>query len=701
MKAKFLIIYILIPFFLSGQNIGIGTTSPHASAALDIQDSNKGLLIPRSDTSNIITPALGLLLYQIDDLGLYQYNGTKWMLIGQLDNIADADNDTRIEVEESSDEDIIRFYAAGTEVMRQNGTTLEMVNNGQSVFIGAEAGLQDDLTNNNNVFVGHRAGRDNVTGVNNIAVGEQALQGSSSGNNNVAIGKQAMSLNTGSNNVGIGLNALQKNSNGEKNTAIGGFAGFANQTGDRNTLLGYEAGRGIVQDVSGNVMLGHQAGKNEIEGDKLYISNTETSTPLIYGDFAEKRLTIHDELQIVKHLEVGAITGTQKESVELDGAIQIGNAVTDMPASNDAGTMRWNDNEQDFQGWDGSQWLSMTMPNGDVNSPIGIEIDTLPYEITEPGYYYLTKNLKLDIIGQHGIRASSIDDITIELNGFTIEGPGNTGQSNHSGIYLSQADRVTILNGTISNWQQAGVLGINSFTRSTCMYQVFTISNGIGVQLNGSNARLLNCQSLFNLSHGYDIQNNSNLESCHARQNGGSGFKGEDNNALNNCFSNINQIAGFDFENNNIINSCSAYANQTIGIDCDAGNSVADCILRFNRQIGIHVLDYNNLRSNVVTRNNLDALSASGGIIIRKGNKLLNNSIVDNNINGIIIESTSNILDGNDVIETTYVVSNPGKGYTFLSASNAWRNNTGDLNGGGNVSTIQPPADRSLNNWMY
>lgn len=44
---------------------------------------------------------------------------------------------------------------------------------------------------------------------------------------------------------------------------------------------------------SGNVFLGYNAGYNETGSDKLYIDNSNTSTPLIYGDFAANRVGIN------------------------------------------------------------------------------------------------------------------------------------------------------------------------------------------------------------------------------------------------------------------------------------------------------------------------------------------------------------------------------------------------------------------------
>ncbi|MFT3911309.1 MAG: hypothetical protein QM737_17945 [Ferruginibacter sp.] len=62
--------------------LGIGTTTPNSSAALDITDTAKGLLIPRMTMTQriaIISPAEGLLVYQVDDIkGFWLFDGTEW-----------------------------------------------------------------------------------------------------------------------------------------------------------------------------------------------------------------------------------------------------------------------------------------------------------------------------------------------------------------------------------------------------------------------------------------------------------------------------------------------------------------------------------------------------------------------------------------------------------------------------------------------
>lgn len=52
------------------------------------------------------------------------------------------------------------------------------------------------------------------------------------------------------------------------------------------------------KDDLSNVFVGNGAGLHEMRSNRLYISNTETDEPLIGGCFKEKRVEIHDVLNI-------------------------------------------------------------------------------------------------------------------------------------------------------------------------------------------------------------------------------------------------------------------------------------------------------------------------------------------------------------------------------------------------------------------
>ena len=117
----------------------------------------------------------------------------------------------------------------------------------------------------------------NVGGGNdNTATGQYSLASNQSGNDNTAIGAYSLFSNdSGGDNVAMGHSALTSNTTGAGNIGIGWQAGASNQTGSKNIFLGY------------------RAGYSETGSDKLYIDNSSTATPLIYGDFASDALTIN------------------------------------------------------------------------------------------------------------------------------------------------------------------------------------------------------------------------------------------------------------------------------------------------------------------------------------------------------------------------------------------------------------------------
>jgi len=82
MKHLTFLFFIFCSFYSFSQNVGIGTTTPNASAALEIQDTSRGLLIPRMtmmQRSAIQNPAEGLMVYQTDSTkGYWYFDGLEW-----------------------------------------------------------------------------------------------------------------------------------------------------------------------------------------------------------------------------------------------------------------------------------------------------------------------------------------------------------------------------------------------------------------------------------------------------------------------------------------------------------------------------------------------------------------------------------------------------------------------------------------------
>jgi hypothetical protein len=151
----------------------------------------------------------------------------------------------------------------------------------RNTFIGSSSGYLN-TTGYLNSFVGHLAGYSNSIGRQNTFIGSYAGTANTSGNFNVFVGEvlTGVANTTGSGNVFVGNSTGKTNTTGNNNTYIGALAGNKNLTG------------------SNNVFLGVKAGMNSTESNKLIIANTETDTPLIYGDFNLKQLVFNGQIGI-------------------------------------------------------------------------------------------------------------------------------------------------------------------------------------------------------------------------------------------------------------------------------------------------------------------------------------------------------------------------------------------------------------------
>jgi hypothetical protein len=94
MKKTISLIFILTICFFSFAQVGIGTPTPNASAMLDIESTESGLLIPRmteAERDAIVSPEKSLIIYQTDVTeGFYYFDGTAWIALGGA-STADAD----------------------------------------------------------------------------------------------------------------------------------------------------------------------------------------------------------------------------------------------------------------------------------------------------------------------------------------------------------------------------------------------------------------------------------------------------------------------------------------------------------------------------------------------------------------------------------------------------------------------------------
>tara|TARA_B110000908_G_C10246905_1_gene449373 strand:+ start:1042 stop:2742 length:1701 start_codon:yes stop_codon:yes gene_type:complete len=219
---------------ISGGSIGIGVKTP--SRKLDIN----GEVRMRTLTNQTATTTYNRVLVADNNRNVESYPlsnvGGGWGLTGN--------SATSSQFIGTTNNQSLKFRVNNSEKLRINSDgTMYVYNTGQSVFLGESAGAADDLSNNQNVFVGYQVGRATTTDSLNVAIGYQSLINNTTGSNNIAIGRGAVTKNTtSSNNVGVGFSSLYNTrTGGSSNTGFGNQTLTSNTTGSNNTALGYKA----------------------------------------------------------------------------------------------------------------------------------------------------------------------------------------------------------------------------------------------------------------------------------------------------------------------------------------------------------------------------------------------------------------------------------------------------------------------------
>lgn len=257
MKTKILSILILFITQLSFSQVGIGTTNPSPSSALEIRSSNSGLLIPRvalsstTDTNTIANPATSLLVYNSSSTndvtpGFYYWEGSWKTLKGNASGSSTGWNLTG------------NTLTTGSEYIgtNSNHALLFKVNNNQfgkfspngGIIIGNAATASDDKSiaigtsakapSQNATAIGYNA--EAAQDATSLGFGAKAsyqavaigLNSNTTGNTAIAIG--ANSKATAQDGISIGTSSEAA----QESTAIGKST---KATGYRSTAFGNEA----------------------------------------------------------------------------------------------------------------------------------------------------------------------------------------------------------------------------------------------------------------------------------------------------------------------------------------------------------------------------------------------------------------------------------------------------------------------------
>jgi len=160
-----------------------------------------------------------------------------------------------------------------------------------------------------NTFIGGLSGGMMIWGVDNIIMGEKAAVETRYAERNVLIGSM----------IKYPANSQAQQDTIFDNVMIGSNVASTNYKGCRNVFIGAGSNGSYLSggfNGSGNVFIGYKSGYDEHGSNKLYIDNSGTSTPLIYGDFTD------GSEKLVFNGKVGIGTSSPGNKLDVIGCIR-------------------------------------------------------------------------------------------------------------------------------------------------------------------------------------------------------------------------------------------------------------------------------------------------------------------------------------------------------------------------------------------
>jgi len=237
-----------------------------------------------------------------------------------------------------------RFLVSGRGNNKSKGTEMNFMDMTKKNYLignNVAPGISPTATTGiKNSILGYEAGNQIVDGYQHTLIGYQAGYKSIGGNSNVSVGNNAgYSSEYGVGNVNIGFSAgYSNNNNPGSNVFIGQASGAGNATGYQDVYIGYQAGSlasagnknvylgasaGNWNKGSNNVFIGWNVGSTPSEvtiSDKLYIDNSNTSTPLIWGDFENDSLKVFGRFNINDAYTFPTVDGASGQVLRTDGS---------------------------------------------------------------------------------------------------------------------------------------------------------------------------------------------------------------------------------------------------------------------------------------------------------------------------------------------------------------------------------------------
>ena len=302
----------------------------------------------------------------------------------------------------------------------------------------------------------------------------------------------------------------------------------------------------------------------------------------------------------------------------------------------------------------------------EINQARVVAAGGFPFVISQSGSYRLTGNLTVSATGSDGIEIAA-DNVTIDLNGFTITGPS---EGSGRGIFSSDHTNVEIKNGTIRDFGYSGLYASRLASGYHRVINVRAVGNRYGIAVEG-NAHL--------------------VRDCTASRNSSVGIYSGDGASIINNTSFDNGHSGISVGDGSTVTNNTSMRNAINGIKTGDGSTITNNTVAYNVRSGISAGWGSLVMNNSAFYNNTESNSYSAGIVVVYYCKVKDNTLDRNRLKGIRVAAWGNTIEENLVHFSPVGIEFENNGNFFANnryngTGTPWSNAVGQTDGGGNVS---------------
>ena len=243
-------------------------------------------------------------------------------------------------------------------------------------------------------------------------------------------------------------------------------------------------------------------------------------------------------------------------------------------------------------------------PSGAPGSTAGVlrpgtPITALPFTISAPGNYYLTKNLSLASMS-NGITVDA-DDVTLDIGGFELLGSAGALSAI---ISTNPHNGLTVENGSITGWGQGIAVASINHSRFEHLRMRLVQSAFITWGLEAGSAAAVDAVDVSGANSGIKLGATSRIANCHVDSPGATG-----------------PTLGIQLGDHSSLTRCTTVGFQT-GLLSGDGADIRDCNVQAAVNFGVDLAGYTTMTGCTVTANLVAAVITDGPENVLTNNRI-------------------------------------------------------------------------------